>query len=104
MRKQEQAIALNPRYAKAHAKIAWDHLCDILFGYTADWAVLMVKAKAAAEAAVRCDDAEAWGHWAIAGCALFSWQHDSAVAMMRRAIELNPNDADVLSDMGMFCS
>ena len=100
----EQAVALNPRYAKAHSKIAWGHLSDMAFGYSADAAVSMIKARAAADAAVRCDDAEAWSHWAIAGCAFYSGQHDSAVAVMTRAIELNPNDADVLTDMGLFCS
>jgi adenylate cyclase len=104
----EQAVSLNPRYAKAHSKIAWGHLCDIGFGYSADVAVSMIKAKAAADAALRCDDGEAWSHWAIAGCALYTGQHDSVMgqhdsvmAAMRRAIELNPNDADVLIDMGI---
>jgi adenylate cyclase len=100
----EHAVALNPRYAKAHAKVAWGHLADILLGYSPDAAVSMAKARAAAEAAVHCDDGEAWCHWAIAGCAFYSGQHDSAVATMRRAIELNPNDADVLTDLGFFCS
>lgn len=100
----EQAVALNPRYAKAHAKIAWSHLSDIALGYSVDAAVSMIKARAAAEAAVQCDDAEAWSYWAIAGCAFFSGQHDSALAAMRRAIEINPNDADILTDMGLFCS
>ena len=31
-------------------------------------------------------------------------QHDRALLGMRRALELNPNDADVLTDMGSFCS
>jgi adenylate cyclase len=100
----DQAVALNPRYAKAHAKIAWSHLCDLLFGWSADKAASATKAHAAAAAAVRCDDAEAWSHWAIAGCAMCSRQHDSALAAMRRAVELNPNDADVLTDMGLFCA
>ena len=73
-------------------------------GYSADAAASMIKARAAAEAAVRCDDSEAWSHWAIAGCAFYSGQHNTAVTAMRRAIELNPNDADVLTDMGLFCS
>jgi adenylate cyclase len=100
----EQAVALNPNYAKAHSKIAWGHLCDIALGYSGDTVASMSKARAAAETAVRCDDAEAWSHWAIAGCAFYSGQHDSALTGMRRALELNPNDADVLTDMGLFCS
>jgi adenylate cyclase len=100
----DQAVAINPRYAKADAKIAWSHLTDLFFGWSADEAVSAARAHAAAEAAVRADDAEAWSHWALAGCAMYRRQHDSALAAMRRAVELNPNDADVLTDMGLFCT
>lgn len=100
----EQAIAINPRYAKAHAKIAWAHLMNLYFGWSVDEAVSLKKAQDAADAAVWADDAEAWAHWAVAGCAMSIRQHDRALLGMRRALELNPNDADILTDMGSFCS
>ncbi len=100
----EQAIAFNPRYAKAHAKKAWAHLINLYFGWTTDDATTLKMAQDAADAAVWADDAEAWAHWAVAGCAISDRQHDRALAAMNRAIELNPNDADVLTDMGIFCA
>jgi adenylate cyclase len=99
-----QAIAIQPRYAKAHAKLAWAHLISLDFGWAEDEAAGRRKAREAADAAVSADDAEAWAHWAVAGCAMSDRQHDRALARMHKAIELNPNDADVLTDMGLFCS
>jgi len=99
-----EATALNPHYAKAHAKIAWAHLLNRIFGWCADPTVSLEQARAAANAAVTADEAEAWAHWALAGCALACFQHDRALSDMKRALELNPSDADVLTDMGIFCA
>jgi adenylate cyclase len=99
-----KAIEINPRYAKAHAKITWAHLVNLNFGWSTDEAYSCERARAAADAAVKADDAEAWAQWALAGCAMFDGQHDRALTCMQRAIELNPNDADILTDMGYFCA
>ncbi len=100
----ENAVATEPRYAKAHAKIAWAHLSNLLLGWSTDEAQSLKAARDAADAALRADDAEAWVYWALAGCAIYCHQYDQALAQMRRALELNPNDADVLTDMGLFCT
>jgi adenylate cyclase len=100
----QQAIAIHPRYAKAHAKLAWAHLMTRFYGWSADPDLSLRKAREAAEAAVEADDAEAWAYWAVAGCALSDNQPDRALTDMRKALELNPNDADVLIDMAIFCA
>jgi adenylate cyclase len=98
-----EALALDPRYAKAQAKLAWAHIADIYLGFSEREDESWAAAHRAAVAALAADDDEAWGHWAIAGCALFhDRQFDRCIAEMRRALELNPNDADVLTDMGLF--
>ena len=98
------AIKANPRYAKAHAKSCWVHIYKINFGWTEDAAASLRTALQFADAAVAADDSEAWGYWAIAGCDMQQGRHDRAISGMTRAIELNPNDADVLADMGLFLS
>jgi adenylate cyclase len=98
------AVSLEPQYAKAHAKIAWGHLSNLWLGWSSDEAASFKAACDAADAAVRSDDAEAWAYWAVAGCAIYSRQYDRALTDMKRALELNPNDADVLTDMGLFCT
>lgn len=100
----EEATRLNPRFAKAHAKLAWAHLMTIYFGWTDSEAVTLKNAQNAAERALWADESEAWAHWAIAGCALSELKHDLTIERMLRAIDLNPNDADILTDMGIFCS
>jgi len=97
-----KAADLDPHYAKAIAKIAWSHTFDALFGWSADPRRSSAKALKFATIAVERDDDEAWGHWALAGCHLFRGQLDRAVPEYRKAIELNPNDADVLADFA-YC-
>ncbi len=98
----EAAIQLDPTYAKAYAKLAWSHLEDGIQGWNKDFEECLTKALACANKAIECEDEESWGHWALAGCFVFSLQHDRAIAEFERAVELNPNDADVLNDVG-YC-
>lgn len=98
------AIKANPRYAKAHAKSCWVHIYKINFGWSDDNTASLRTALQFAEAAVAADDSEAWGYWAVAGCDMQAGRHDRAISGMMRAVELNPNDADVLADMGLFLS
>src|SRR5262249_44379472 len=65
----------------------------------------LANALAAATEAVRRDDDEAWGHWALGGYYLYGLrQQDRAVAELRKAVDANPNDADVITDLGLFLS
>jgi len=99
-----EAIVLDSAYGKAYAKIAWAHICDVWLGWSENPADSMAKAMEFATLAVARDDDEAWGHWALAGYHLFGQQHDRAIAAYRKALELNPNDADVLNDFGQCLS
>ncbi len=51
-----------------------------------------------AKEAIARDDGEAWGHWALGAAYLKLGQYDQAVAEYEKALELNPNDADVLAE------
>lgn len=100
----EEAVRLQPDYAKVHAKIAWAHLMCIQFGWSSDVATSMAKAVASANRAIDSDDAEAWAHWARAGCYWVQQRYDLAIPRFEKAVDLNPNDADVLIDMGTCLS
>ena len=99
-----KAIEIDPRYGKPYAKIAWTHITDVLMGWSTNVAESLATALEFANLAITHDDDEAWGHWALAGYRLYCGQHDRAVAEYRRALELNPNDADVLNDFGQCLS
>jgi len=101
----QNAIELDPKYAKPYAKISWSHICDVNLGWSEDSAASFDKALEFAKLAVARDDDEPWGYWAMAGYYLFCTQeHNRAVAAYDKALEINPNDADVLNDFGQCLS
>ncbi len=100
----EKAIERDPSYGKPYAKIAWAHLVDVWLGWSEDPSFSMAEALKFATAAIQHDDDEAWGYWAMAGYHTFGGHHDRAISAYQRALELNPNDADVLNDFGLCLS
>ena len=100
----EKAIERDPYYGKPYAKIAWAHLVDVWLGWSEDTEFSMAEALKFATAAIQHDDDEAWGYWAMAGYHMFGGHHDRAISAYQRALELNPNDADVLNDFGQCLS
>jgi adenylate cyclase len=100
-----KAIELDAGLGKAYAKLAWTHLVDLSLGWAGDSEDSMARAREYANLAVSRDDEEGWGHWAWAGYYLICQrQHDRAIAAYRKAVEINPNDADVLNDFGQCLS
>jgi adenylate cyclase len=97
-----KAIELDPDYGKPYAKIAWAYLTDVWLGWSEDPARSMADALRYATLAIARDDDEAWGHWAMGGYHIFCGQHDRAIACYERAVDLNPNDGDVINDFG-YC-
>jgi TolB-like protein len=61
----EQAIAIDPHYAQAHAVLAVSHIFGIQMGWE-DTAAVMARAERAALAAVRIDDEDPWAHLGLA--------------------------------------
>ncbi len=96
-----KAIRLDPHFSKAFAKVAWSHVFDVLFEWSEDREKSWASALEFATLAVERDDDEAWGHWALGGYHLFRGELDRALVEYNRAMELNPNDADVLADFSL---
>lgn len=96
-----KSAELDPGYAKPIAKIAWAHYIDANLGWTASAQDSLAKGLKYAKAAIALDDDESWGHYALAGYHIYTGRFDLAIAEYERALSLNPNDADILSDFAM---
>jgi TolB-like protein/cytochrome c-type biogenesis protein CcmH/NrfG len=87
-----RAIALSPRYAKAHGLLAWAELQVALVG-TADPGSLLPVAERHALVALASDDSDPWTHFGSGYIEFFQSRYTEAIAAFHRALELNPNFA-----------
>jgi TolB-like protein len=94
----QRAVALEPRFADAHAKLAWfyihSNLSETMRGGTRPFEAGVKLAEAAARAALEIDADNAGAHAALAY--VFSHRGDAASALEQaeHAIALNPNDPE----------
>jgi eukaryotic-like serine/threonine-protein kinase len=97
-----QAIKLEPNYAPAYAHMARAYFFLAFFGTLPPqegWR----KVKEAASLAVEKDDLLADGHGALGLAMLhYDWDFAGAEREFKRALELNPNNADIHHDYGHY--
>jgi adenylate cyclase len=98
----EQAIKIDPDYARAYAGLAWTYELDYDFEWTDDDKRSLELALENANTAVRLDPSDEEAQWGLGWAYLYQRQHENALAHYKRARELNPNDAEVLAEMGNF--
>ena len=99
-----RAGELDPKFGKAFAKLAWTDLTEAGEGWSEDSDASLEQAREFGQLAIERDDAEGWGYYALAGYHMSRKQFDQCIAEYRRALELSPNDPDVLSDFGYALS
>jgi adenylate cyclase len=97
-----EAMELDSGYAKPCAKLAWVYIIDAIFGWADDYGAAMEKGRELALQAIERDDEEAWAYWPLAGYYLFTMRHDLALAELEKALELNLNDADIITDVALI--
>jgi TolB-like protein/class 3 adenylate cyclase/cytochrome c-type biogenesis protein CcmH/NrfG len=98
----EQARTTDPNYARAYAGLAWTYSSDYDFEWTDDFDTALKHVFDYASTAVRLDPNDYQGHWALGWAQLYKREYERAAASYARARELNPNDAEVLAEMGNF--
>jgi adenylate cyclase len=96
----EQAIKIDPNYARAFAGLAWTYELDYDFEWTDNDEKSLRLALENASTAVRLDPNDIQAQWGLGWAYLYNRQHDRAMAHYLRARKLNPNDAEVLAEMG----
>jgi adenylate cyclase len=98
----DKAIALDPGYARAYAVLAWVHLNDYRYLWSEDPQQSFALAYDLARKSVALDDTDDWSHWALGVVHLYRREYGQAEIAYRRAIEINPNYADLLAHTGLF--
>ena len=92
----ERAIAIDPDYAAAHAVVAMTHVLDYANGFSSDPEQSLRIGLELAEQAVRMDDADPVGHFALGAAYMWNKELDRAQAQAERSLILSPNSADGL--------
>ncbi|RWK55743.1 adenylate/guanylate cyclase domain-containing protein [Mesorhizobium sp.] len=87
----EQAVALDPRYALAHAYLALALLVENHYGGASD--SIKQRALDIATAAVRLDPRDSRCHTFLGQVYRFRDEYDLAISHLERGVALNPNDA-----------
>lgn len=94
----EAAIALEPDFAMAYGWLAWTFFFDVYMGWVDDPGPSLEKTFAAARKALQLDPGLDFAHWALGAAHLASGDHAKAMASFEQALQLNPNNSDVLAN------
>ncbi len=99
----QQAIALDPNFALAHARIAETYNQMPPYGYLSPKEAVP-QAKAAARKSLELDPSLAEGHAALANTlAVYEWNWAEAESEFKRAIELDPNSSSTYVRYAQVC-
>jgi TolB-like protein/Tfp pilus assembly protein PilF len=90
----EEAIALDPNYARAYAMLASTHQMDCWLGTSKSPKESIAKAIELLQKSIIMDDTNAVAHALLGWIFSMTGQHDKAVAEGEKAVALNPNSAD----------
>ena len=98
----EKAIEIEPEYAPAYAQIGLSYITLSFFGLSSPHETLP-KGKEVVTRALEIDDRLAEGHAALANILFYyEWDWAAAEREFKRAVKLNPNDANTRWRLGLF--
>jgi tetratricopeptide (TPR) repeat protein len=95
----EAAAKLDPRYARALSSIAQTLNIEWLFSWSDNPDDTLEYALSLARQAVSLDEGDARGHARVGFVSLYQKNHEASINAYRRALQLNPNDAEVIADL-----
>lgn len=95
----ESALSVDPLYARALAAQSRTLNIDWRYSWTDSPETILDKALELARHAVSLDEGDARAHAELGFVHLYRKENDKSIIAYERATKLNPNDADILSDM-----
>ncbi len=93
----ERAIALDPDYAEAHARLANTYVQEWNQGWNQRQEDTLDRAEAISLQAIELNSGLAFAHALLEHLYLWKKEHDKAIAAGERALELDPNNSDSLA-------
>ena len=96
----ERARRIDPGYGRSYAALSRTFNLDWRYAWSADPDASLDRALELAELAIQHDPLDARAHAELGFACLYRKQHGAALVAYERAVELNPNDADILAEMG----
>jgi TolB-like protein len=94
----EQAVEVDPKFGRSYAAMSRTFNLDWRYSWSATPELSLGKAVDLAMAAINHDNLDARGYSELGYAYLYQKRHDECLAAYRRAIELNPNDADIVAE------
>ncbi len=94
----EQAADLDPSYARGYAALSRTYNRECRHGWSETLEEVLDRAVDRAETAVACDGLDARGYSELGYAWLHKRQHAGSLVAYQQALELNPNDADIIAD------
>jgi DNA-binding SARP family transcriptional activator len=93
----QQAVARDPQFARAYVGLAMAYLNEWACFSWNHWFFLRQEALDLAQKAIELDDRDHRAHCVLGVAKLYGRDYEGARRQLLRALELNPNDADVLA-------
>ncbi len=93
----QEAVARDPQFARAYVGLAMAYLNEWACFSWNHWFFLRQEALDLARKAVELDDRDHRAHCVLGVAKLYGHDYEGARRQLLRALELNPNDADVLA-------
>jgi adenylate cyclase len=92
-----KAIELDDEFAPAYSALAWLYFVQFKLFRSKGFDEIRSKAMGLAIKALRIDKQEFRAHWVLGGIYLHDGNHAQSIAEFSKAIQINPNDANLLS-------
>ena len=96
-----RATELDPNFSTAHAYLCYAYYEGVVMGWPDDPEHQLDLGMAAARQALRIDDKDPVGYFAIGRIHMMQGSHDASIAALEKAIELNPSFSQAHHGLGM---
>lgn len=96
----QQVNRADPDFAPAWAYLAYSCYVTVIQGWADEPDARLAEGLAAAKTAIVCDDKDAISYFAAGRIHMMMGEHDNAIAMLEKSIELNPSFAQSYHGLG----